>query len=623
MSRAPRTNRPAPSGAAPSRPVPPRPVPPRHASSRHALSRPAAPGRSAAPSDGQRAVRRGWRRVAVVSVFALLGTGLVARAAYLQVLDHDFYRGQGDARHLRTVAIPASRGNLLDRAGEPLAVSTPIQSLWGVPKSLVEQPAALREVAALLELDPDALGARIAADASRGRGFTYLKRHVPPAVAERVMALHVADLNVQREYRRYYPEGASTAHLVGFTDVDDRGREGLELAYDDWLAGAPGKRRAVRDLAGREIAGMDIEEDAVAGRDLRLSIDKRLQYLVTQRLNRAISEERAESASIVVMDVHTGEVLAMANAPGYNPNDTNDRSGGRQRNRALTDVFEPGSTMKPFTIAAALESGDFRGDDIIYTSPGHYTVGKYRISDSTDHGWLDLRGIVTKSSNVGVSKLARQLDPDQMWGVFDAFGFGRPPGSEFPGEVAGYFNHPTLWHHVEQASVSYGYGVSVSALQLVRAYSAIAADGVMPPVSFTALDAAPEGRRVIASETAREVRSMLESVVTDGTGHRAEVPGYRVAGKTGTSHRSQSGGYAEDRYVSVFAGFAPASDPRIATVVVVHDPKAGRHFGSLVAAPVFSDVMSDALRLGGIEPDDVDERLRADLAVPGAGDGSS
>ena len=579
------------------------------------------PGRPSGRSPGVPGVpgraRRDWRRAAVVSMFALLGVGLVARAGYLQVLDHEFYRGQGDARHLRTLAIPASRGDLLDRDGRPLAVSTPIQSLWGVPKSLAEQPAALREVAALLELDPDELAARVARDAERGRGFTYVKRHVAPAVAERVAALRVADLNVQREYRRYYPAGASASHLVGFTDVDDRGREGLELAYDDWLSGVPGQRRAVRDLAGREIRAIGVERGAEPGRDLRLSVDKRLQYLVTRRLDDAMTEHRAESGSIVVMDVATGEVLATANAPGYNPNDTKDRSGGRQRNRALTDVFEPGSTMKPFTIAAALESGDFEPDDIVHTSPGHYTIGKYRISDSADHGWLDLRGIVTKSSNVGVSKLARELDPEQMWEVFDAFGFGRPPGSEFPGEVAGYFNHPTLWHHVEQASVSYGYGISVSALQLARAYSAIAADGVMPPVSFVALDAAPEGRRVVSADTAREVRSMLEAVVSDGTGHRAAVPGYRVAGKTGTSHRSQSGGYAEDRYVSVFAGFAPASDPEIAVVVVVHDPKAGEYFGSKVAAPVFSDVMSDALRLGGVEPDDVDARLRAEFGSAG------
>lgn len=558
-----------------------------------------------------------WRRHAVLAGFAMLGIGLVVRAAYLQVFDHEFYRGQGDARHLRTVAIPAHRGNLLDRNGEPLAVSTPIQTLWGNPSTLLEQPAALREVAALLDIDSAELQKRVETAAGRGREFMYVKRHVTPAVADSVMALRVADLSVQREYRRYYPSGSAASHLLGFTDIDDRGREGLELAYDEWLGGAPGKRRVVRDLNGREIAGTDVLENAIAGRDLRLGLDKQLQYLADSALRDAVAQNKAESASVVVMDVHTGEIRAMVNLPGYNPNDTADRSGGRQRNRALTDVFEPGSTMKPFTIAAALDSGEFAPDDIVYTSPGQYRIGKYLVSDTRDHGWLDLRGIVTKSSNVGVSKVATALDPEQMWSVFDRFGFGRPPGSEFPGEVAGYFNHPTLWHHVEQASVSYGYGISVSALQLVRAYAAIAADGVMPPISFLAVDEPVDGLRVIDEPIARDLQSMLEGVVVDGTGHRAAIPGYRVAGKTGTSHRSQSGGYAEDRYVSVFAGFAPVSNPRLAVAVVVHDPKAGEHFGSVVAAPIFKSIMSHALRLEGVEPDDIDDLTSLSLPLAG------
>jgi len=551
-----------------------------------------------------------WRRQSVMAVFALLGLGLMARAVFLQVFDHDFYRGQGDARQQRTVAIPAHRGMLLDRHGEPLAISTPIQTLWGNPQGLVEQPGALREVAAILALDPQELQDSVDSAARRGREFMYIKRHVTPLLAERVMSLRVADLAVQREYRRYYPSGAAASHLIGFTDIDDRGREGLELAYDEWLAGVPGKRRILRDLSGREIAGMDILVDAVPGRDLRLSIDRQLQYFAERALLDAVAEHRAESASVVVMDIASGEVLAMSNLPGYNPNDTADRSGGRQRNRAVTDVFEPGSTMKPFTIAAALTSGQYTADDIVFTSPGRYRIGKYVISDARDNGWLDLRAIVTKSSNVGVSKIATTLEPEQMWDVFDRFGFGRPPGSEFPGEVAGYFNHPSAWHHVEQASVSYGYGISVSVLQLVHAYAAIANDGLMPAVSFLATEEAEPARRVIGAGVADELQDMLEGVVVDGTGGRAAVPGYRVAGKTGTSHRSQSGGYADDRYVSVFAGFAPVSDPRYAMAVVIHDPKAGEHFGSQVAAPVFAEVMSHALRLGGVAPDDIDERLR-------------
>ena len=581
---------------------------------------------------------RALRRHLVFAGFAALGAGLIARAAYLQVLDHDFYRGQGEARQLRTVAIPAHRGNLLDRHGEPLAVSTPIQTLWGEPAKLANRPAALREVAAILGIDGESLIARVRRAAERGLEFVYVRRHVPPVLVERVMALHVAELAVQREYRRYYPSGGAASHVVGFADIDDRGREGLEMAYDDWLTGRPGQRRAVRDRTGREITGTDIVRPAVAGRDLRLSVDRRLQYFADRALTEASVANRAESASAVVMDVVTGEVLAMANYPSYNPNDPGDRRGGQQRNRAITDVFEPGSTMKPFTIAAALESGRFAIDDIVDTSPGRYRIGKYLISDDgKDHGWLDLSAIVAKSSNVGVSKVARELEPEQMWGLFDRFGFGRPPGSEFPGEVAGYFNHPSRWHRIEQASVSYGYGISVSALQLARAYAALANGGVLPPVSFLApadearggaptdasdeppatavesppeavADALPDGAsRVLDERVADAVRTVLEAVVDGGTGHRAGVPGYRVGGKTGTSHRARSGGYAEDRYVSVFAGFAPASDPRLAAVVVVHDPQAGEHFGSVVAAPVFADIMSHALRLEGIEPDDVAE----------------
>jgi len=540
-------------------------------------------------------------------VFGLLGLTLIGRALYLQFFEYDFYRNQGDARHLRSVAIPAHRGNMHDRNGEPLAISTPIKTAWGMPEKLVQQPAAMREVAALLNISADDLIKKAETANSQGKEFMYVKRHIMPDVAKKISALNVDGLGLLREYRRYFPSGRAASQVVGFTDIDDVGREGLELAYNDWLSGEAGTRRVVQDRTGREITGMDIVKPAVPGKDLRLSIDKQLQYFADQALIDVVKEHKAESASVVVMKVRTGEVLAMSNYPSYNPNDISDRTGGQQRNRSVTDVFEPGSTMKPFTIAAALESGKFKADDIVYTSPGYYSIGKYQINDIRDNGWLDLRGIVRKSSNVGVSKVATQLDPEQMWSVFDSFGFGRPPGSEFPGEVAGYFNHPILWHHIEQASISYGYGISVSALQLVRAYSALANDGLLPSIAFIANDSPPEeGLRVLDKEIAREVRNMLESVVTDGTGHRAAIPGYRVAGKTGTSHRSVSGGYAEDRYVSVFAGFAPASRPEFATVVVIHDPKGGQHFGSVVAAPVFANVMGHALRIQNIEPDDVD-----------------
>lgn len=580
-------------------------------------------------SEQRATASRALRRRLVLAGFAALGVGLVARAGYLQVLDHDFYRGQGEARQLRTVGIPAHRGNLLDRNGEPLAVSTPIQTLWGVPSKLIEQPAALREVASLLDIDGERLIERVQQADQRELEFVYVKRHVTPVLADQVMALRVSDLYSRREYRRYYPSGGAATHVVGFTDIDDTGREGLEMAYDEWLAGQPGKRRVQRDRTGREFTDTDIIEPAVPGKDLRLSVDKRLQYFADRALAEAGAAQSAESASAIVMDVVTGEVVAMANFPSYNPNDMGDRRGGRQRNRSMTDVFEPGSTMKPFTIAAALDSGKFAVEDIVHTSPGSWDIGKYRIRDIKDYGWLDLRGVVVKSSNVGVSKIATQLDPEQMWAMFDGFGFGKPPGSEFPGEVPGYFNHPSQWHRVEQASISYGYGISVTALQLVRAYAAIANDGILPPVSFLAVDKPAEpveqstvgdpvgAHRVLDSAIAAELRSMMEAVVAEGTGHRASIPGYRVAGKTGTSHRSQSGGYAEDRYVSVFAGFAPASRPRYAAVVVVQDPKAGEHFGSVVAAPLFADIMANALRLDGVEPDDVDALRAAPLSPAG------
>ncbi len=549
------------------------------------------------------------RRGLVLASFACLAIALVARAVYVQIIHEDFYRNQGQQRQIRTVEIAASRGDLLDRHGDPLAISAPIPSLFGNPRDMASQPEQMNKIASLLGLDAGRLSKRLTSDMNRGRVFTYLKRQVDPELVDKVLALDVKSVDVMSEYRRYYPSAGAASHVIGFTGIDENGREGLEMAYDNWLSGESGQRRIVKDRNGREIAGMDIIKPAVAGKDLRLSIDRQLQYFANRALQEAVTENDAESGSIVIMDVKSGEIMAMANYPTYNPNDLADRVGGKQRNRSVTDVFEPGSTMKPFTIAAALDSGKFKPEDIVYTSPGRYQIGKYVISDDgQDNGWLDLTGIVTKSSNVGISKVASQLEPEQMWSVLDSFGFGRSPGSEFPGEVAGYFNHPTLWHHIEQASISFGYGISVSALQLVRAYAAMANDGIMQPVSFLAQETVPAGQRVIDESIASDVVRMLEAVVEEGSGKRAHIPGYRVAGKTGTSHKSQKGGYADDRYVSVFAGFAPVSDPRLAAVVVVHDPKAGTHFGGTVAAPVFADVMSHGLRLGGIEPDDIDGR---------------
>ena len=552
-----------------------------------------------------------WRRSLVMAGFAALGMMLIGRAAYVQVVKADYYREQGANRHIRTVVIPAHRGDLLDRTGKPLAISTPVDTFWAVPETLADQSAFFPELERLLGLDELSLSRRVEHAVAIGRKFMYVKRHVMPEVVSDVQQLQVAGLGVRREYGRYYPSGATAAHVLGFTGIDDFGREGLEMAYNNWLTGSAGLRRIVQDRTGREITELEVIKPEQAGKDLVLSIDRQLQYFADKALRKAITTQEAESGSIVMLDIQSGEVLGMVNYPDYNPNNRRDRSGGRQRNRAVTDVFEPGSTMKPFTIAAALESGNFDLGDQINTSPGWYHVNGADIKDFKDYGVLDLNGIVTHSSNVGISKIAAKLDSEQMWSVFDKFGFGHRTGSEFPGEVAGYFNHSSLWHRSEQASLSFGYGISVTALQLARAYAALANKGVMPTISFVHdEDEAVEesdGLRIVSSTIATEIGSMLESVVNNGSGKRAKVPGYRIAGKTGTAHRSQSGGYAEDRYASLFAGYAPASNPSIAMVVVIHDPKAGEHFGGAVAAPVFAEVMSHALRLMGIEPDDVDQ----------------
>jgi len=491
----------------------------------------------------------GWRRGVVIAGFAALAVSLLCRAAYLQVFEYEYFRSQGADRQLRTVDIAAHRGDLLDRRGEPLAISTPIDTLWAVPSQLAGQPDKLVAMARILGIDPQSLNRRVLDARERNHEFMYVQRHVLPGLVAQVKALDIEGLNVLREYRRYYPSGSAASHIVGFTGIDDDGREGL----------------------------------------VSLSIDRQLQYFADKALREAIEKHDAESGSVVVMDTRSGEVLGMVNFPSYNPNNINDRSGGQQRNRALTDVFEPGSTMKPFTVAAALESGDFNEESKVYTSPGRYRIGRHEISDFKDYGWLDLNGVVTKSSNVGISMIAKQLGDEQMWSVFDAFGFG----------------HPT------------GYGISVTALQLTRAYAALANNGLIPTVSFVKKDESASTRRVIDESIALDIRGMLESVVLNGSGKNAVVPGYTVAGKTGTTHRSQYGGYSEDRYASLFAGFAPASDPRIAAVVIIHDPKAGQYFGGEVAAPVFAEVMSRALRQLGIEPDALDrKRAQAPLQAP-------
>jgi cell division protein FtsI (penicillin-binding protein 3) len=551
----------------------------------------------------QQTARRFAGRLTLVGVFfSLLAASLVARAVHLQVFNKDFLNQQADTRHLRTERITAHRGMITDRNGEPLAISTPVDSIWANPKELAPAVDRVPQLARLLGIDPQQLIRRVTR--SMDKEFLYLKRHLSPEQAQLVLDLKLPGVNVQREYRRYYPAGEVTGHLVGFTDIDDAGQEGLELAFNHWLAGESGAKRVLKDRLGRSVENVESIRPPHHGKDLQTSIDLRIQYLAYRTLKAAIRQHNAESGSIVILDVKTGEVLAIVNQPTYNPNDRSQFSAARYRNRAITDIFEPGSSIKPLIVAAALESGEYRPGSIIDTAPGYVVVGPKTIEDSRNLGRISLTTILARSSNVGVTKLAMSLEPDQLWNTMTRFGLGTLTSSGFPGESAGLLTHFNHWRPISQATLAYGYGVSVTPLQLAQAYSVLGSDGVFRPVSLVALDAPAEGEQVLAADSAAAVRRMLEAVVAPGgTGTKAAVTGYRIAGKTGTAWKFAAGGYSEDKYISIFAGLAPASDPRLAAVVVIDEPTGELYYGSDVAAPVFSDVVSESLRLLAIPPD--------------------
>ena len=551
----------------------------------------------------QKTARRFVGRVTLVmALFAMVASSLVARAIYLQVLDKDFLNQQADTRHLRTESISAHRGTILDRNGEPLAISTPVDSIWVNPKEFASAIDKIPQLAKALELKSETLMRRITR--SMDKEFLYLKRHLNPSAAQRVMALKLPGINVQREYRRYYPASEVTGHLVGFTNIDDEGQEGLELAMNYWLEGEPGAKRVLKDRLGRSIENVESIRPPHHGKDLRASIDLRLQYLAYRTLKAAVKSHNARSGSVVILDIKTGEVLAMVNQPTYNPNDRSQFVAERYRNRAITDIFEPGSSIKPLIVAAALESGQYRPSSVVDTAPGFVTVGAKRIEDSRNLGRISLTTILARSSNVGVTKLAMTLQPDQLWSTMTEFGLGEMTTSGFPGESAGMLTHFSNWRPISQATIAYGYSVAVTPLQLAQAYAAIGNGGVMQPISLIAVDGSAEGKRVVSDDTANAVRRMLEEVVRPGgTGTKASVDGYRIAGKTGTAWKSAKGGYSQDKYISIFAGLAPASDPRLATVVVIDEPSGELYYGSDVAAPVFSDVMAESLRLLAVPPD--------------------
>ena len=565
-----------------------------------------------------------WRRFSAAVVFVLLATVLLVKTLDMQILHSEFFEKQGDARQLRTVAISAHRGDIVDRNGEPFAVSAPVNSIWVNPKVAKDHLAGLGKVANLLSIDVISLEEKIKRYAHRE--FLYLQRHASPELAEEVMALNVPGVSLLNEYRRYYPSGEVAAHVVGFSDIDDNGQEGIELAFNEWLKGIPGKKRVIRDRLGRAIDDVERIKPVVPGKEIKLSLDKRLQYVTYRTLKAAVLKHNAIAGSAVVLDVHSGEVLAMVNQPSFNVNDRKQLQPQATRNRAVTDVFEPGSTMKPLTIAAALESGRWKPFYKVETAPGYISVKGNTIRDHKNYGDLDVGGVLEKSSNVGISKIALAMDAEQQLSMYQKLGFGVITGSGFPGEAGGRLSLNALSNDFERASLAFGYGVSVTPLQLAHAYSAIAADGVLRPVNFLYDEErkpgnSVEGKRVMSVETARAVRKMMQRVVSDeGTGKRAGVANYSVAGKTGTVHKYIAGGYAEDRYLSIFAGMVPADKPELVMVVMIDEPRNGEYFGGLVAAPVFSQVMAGAMRLLDIAPDQISKKqlMNANAQTQGA-----
>ena len=541
-----------------------------------------------------------WRARFVAALILLAFGTLAARSAWLQVVRNDFLQQKGESRYSRVIELSATRGRIADRSGDMLAVSTPVKSVWAIPEDARLTPAQARELAGLLELDVRELNRRLASE----KDFVFIRRQIPPDAAEKIAALNLPGIHQQREYRRYYPAGDVTAHMLGFTGVEDRGQEGIELAFDAQLAGKPGSRRVIKDRLGRIVEDVESIKPPQDGKDITLALDAKVQYLAFTHLKQALAEHKAKAGGVVVLDAKTGEVLALANLPAYNPNNRVKLTGAQLRNRALTDVFEPGSTMKPFTVALALEKGRFRFDSPIQTAPGRLTIGNATISDAHPHGLLTVAQVIQKSSNVGAAKIAGAFAPEEMWQMFDALGFGQPMKLGFPGEVGGRLRPFKTWRPIEQATMSYGHGISVTLMQLARAYLAFARDGDVIPLSLTRLESPPlAGKSIFSAQTAREVRAMLEmAVLPGGTAPKAQIPGYRVAGKTGTAHKLEGGQYAE-RYVAAFVGFAPVSDPRLVVAVMIDEPSAGKYYGGEVAAPVFAQVMAGSLRTLGVAPD--------------------
>ena len=543
----------------------------------------------------------------VLALIVLTAIALLARAVQLQFIDQAFLEKQGDARYTRVAKISAVRGGIYDRNGEALAASTPVDTVWACPPELIRASDQFQRLAEALNRDKKWLEQLVSSNLDRE--FIYLVRHMRPSDAQQVADLKIPGVYLLREYQRFYPAGEVTGHLLGFTKkYDDIGQEGLELAYDRWLGAEPGAKRVIQDRYGRTVEDIESIRAPRPGADLYASIDLRIQYLAYRELKAAVQEHHAKSGSVVVLDVDTGEVLAMVNQPAYNPNDRGQVSPARYRNRAATDIFEPGSSMKPFVAAAALASGRYHADTIVDTSPGFVKIGVNTFRDKRNLGAVPLTTIIAKSSNVGMTKLALSLPPESIWETLQGFGFGQVTGSGFPGESAGLLNHYSHWRRIGTASLSFGYGVSVTSLQLAQAYAILGSGGIRRPVSLRRVDEPVVGERVLDPRVAAEMLRMMESVVSEeGTGNRAALLGYRVAGKTGTSWKAENGGYSSEKHMAVFGGLVPASRPKLAAVVVIDEPTGKKYYGGEVAAPVFANVMAGALRLMGVPPDGLEQ----------------
>jgi len=541
-----------------------------------------------------------WRANLLLLVMLAWFVGLAGRALWLQALNNDFLQRKGESRYSRVIEIGASRGMIVDRNNEPLAISTPVEAVAASPGDVEAEPAELRKLAKLVNISNDELRTRLS---DTDREFVYLRRQLPPEQAERVVRLGIPGIFLQREHRRYYPAGEVMSHIIGFTGVDEKGQEALELAFESTLAGKPGSRRVIRDRLGRIVEDVESIRVPQNGQKLTLSIDARIQYLAFRELKAAVVAHRAKAGGIVVLDAESGEILAMANLPTYNPNNRGKLDAHRMRNRVVTDLFEPGSTLKPFTAAAALEAGLYKPETVIQTAPGQLTIGNRTIHDAHPQGALTVAQVIQKSSNVGTAKMGLALSSEALWSMFTRAGFGTQPRSGFPGEVSGRLRGYATWKPIEQATMSYGYGLSVSLLQLARAYTMFASDGVLYPVTLLKRDGPPQGTRVVSAQTALAVRKMLElAAQPGGTAPGAQVAGYTVAGKTGTAHKMEGNGYAANRYVASFVGMAPASHPRVVIAVMIDEPT-GQYYGGAVAAPVFSQVAAGTLRFLAVPPD--------------------